>query len=117
MLASMLMSTATAAHEIIGGMTRSRRRQTAGKPGDARARFVGGLAAAAAGYYTRKLIDYAWVRVTGKQPPDDPHDMQVTVAEAIGFAIIMGVGMEVARLLATRAAVKLLAASPAEPAD
>ena len=87
------------------------------KQGDARVRFVGGLAGAAAGFYTRKLIDYAWIRVTGKQPPDDPHDMQVTVLEAIGFAIVMGVGMEVARLLATRATVKLLAASPAEPAD
>jgi Protein of unknown function (DUF4235) len=111
------MGAAAAAHEIISGTTESRRPQMAKKQGDTRVRFVGGLAAAAAGFYTRKLIDFAWIRITGKQPPDDPHDTQVTVMEAISFAVVMGVGMEVARLLAARAAVKLLAASPAEPAD
>lgn len=86
------------------------------KHGDIRVRIAGGLAAAAAGFCTRKLITFAWTRVTGKVPPDDPHDPQVAMAEAIGFAIVMGVGMEVARLLAMRAAVKMLTA-PAEPAD
>jgi Protein of unknown function (DUF4235) len=87
------------------------------KRGDIQVRIVGGLAAAAAGFCARKLITFAWTRVTGKVPPDDPQDPQVAVAEAIGFAVVMGVGMEVARLLATRAAVKMLTASPAEPAD
>jgi Protein of unknown function (DUF4235) len=113
----MLMRAAAAAHVIINDVAAARRRQMAQKQGDVRTRFVGGLAAAAAGYYARKLIDFAWTRVTGKMPPDDPQDPRVTVGEAITFAIVMGVGMEVARLLATRAAVKWLAASPAEPGD
>ncbi len=87
------------------------------KHGDIRTRIAGGLAAAAAGFFARKVITAAWTRITGKVPPDDPHDPEVAVSEAIGFAVVLGVGMEVARLLATRAAVKRLAASPAEPAD
>ncbi len=83
---------------------------------DVRARIAGGIAAAAAGFVTRKVITFAWTRITGKEPPEDPHDPQVQVAEAIGFAVLMGVGMEVARLLATRAAMRRLAAGPSEPA-
>jgi hypothetical protein len=87
------------------------------KHGDTRVRIAGGLAATAAGLCARRVINFAWTRVTGKLPPEDPHDPEVTVREAIGFAIVMGVGMEIARLLAARAAIKLLAAAPAEPAD
>jgi Protein of unknown function (DUF4235) len=87
------------------------------KNGDFRIRIMGGFAAAAAGFAARKLITFAWTRITGKVPPDDPHDPQVAVAEAVGFAVVMGVGMEVARLLATRATVRRLAADSAEPAD
>ncbi len=85
------------------------------KHGDIRTRLAGGLAAAAAGYCARKAITFAWTQITGKTPPDDPRDPQVAITEAIGFAVVMGVGMEVARLLATRAAVKWLTASSAEP--
>jgi uncharacterized protein DUF4235 len=85
----------------------------AAKRGDVRTRLVSGLAAAAAGFFARKVITFAWTRITGKQPPDDPGDPQVAIAEAVGFAVVMGVGMEVARLLATRAAVRQLAV--AEP--
>ena len=86
------------------------------KHGDIRTRIAGGIAAAAAGFVARKTIIFAWTRITGKTPPDDPKDPQVALAEAIGFAVVMGVGMEVARLLATRAAARKLAAHPAEPA-
>ncbi len=87
------------------------------KHGDMRTRIVGGLAAAAAGFCARKIVTFAWTRITGKAPPEDPNDPQVALAEALGFAVVAGVGMEVARLLATRVAVRRLAASPAEPAD
>jgi Protein of unknown function (DUF4235) len=86
------------------------------KHGDMRTRIAGGIAAAAAGFVARKVITFAWTRITGKVPPDDPQDPQVALAEAIGFAVVMGVGMEVARLLATRATVKHLAADTEEPA-
>lgn len=89
----------------------------AAKRGDVRTRIVGGLAATAAGFCARKVIDFAWTRITGKVPPDDPRDPQVALAEAVGFAVVMGVGMELARLLATRAVVKRMTDSAAEPAD
>lgn len=89
----------------------------ADKRSDIRTRIVGGLAAAAAGYCARKVINFAWTRITGRVPPEDPHDPEVALAEAIGFAVVAGVGMEVARLLATRVAVRRLAASPADSAE
>lgn len=87
------------------------------KRGDVRTRIISGLAAAAAGFCARKVINFAWTRITGKVPPEDLNDPEVAITEAVGFAVVMGVGMEVARLLATRAAAKRLAEPAAEPAD
>ncbi len=87
------------------------------KQGDLRSRTVGWLAAAAAGFVARKLTIFAWTRITGKEPPANPQDPEVRLAEAIGFAVVMSVGMEVTRLLVTRAAAKRVAARPTEPAD
>ena len=63
-------------------------------------------AAFAAGYGARKLVSLGWKRVTGKEPPNDPHDPKVGVGEALTWAILLGVAMEAARLLAGRAATK-----------
>ena len=87
------------------------------KHGNIRSRIAGELAATVAGLVARKVISLAWTRITGKVPPDDPHDPRVGLREAIGFTIVMGVGMELTRLLALRATVKGLAGDPAEPAD
>jgi hypothetical protein len=89
----------------------------ADKHGNIRSRIAGELAATAAGLIARKVITLAWTRITGKVPPDDPRDPQVGLREAIGFTIVMGVGMELTRLLALRATVKGLAGDPAEPAE
>ncbi len=89
----------------------------ADKRGDFSSRAIGGLAAFAAGYLARKLITVGWKRVTGKEPPTHPEDPQVALAEALGWAVVTGVGMEAARLIATRATVKRLHASRAEPSD
>jgi hypothetical protein len=86
------------------------------KHGNIRSRIAGELAAAAAGIVARKVITLAWTRITGKVPPDDPHDPRVGLREAIGFTVVMGVGMELTRLLAMRVTVKGLAGDPAEPA-
>jgi hypothetical protein len=80
---------------------------------DIRTRVAGGIASFAAGFVARKAITFGWTRLTGKPPPDEPEDPQVALVEAIGFAIVAGVGMEIARLLATRATLKRLA----PPAD
>ena len=56
----------------------------------------------AAGHLARKVITAAWKRVTGNEPPTDPHDPDVALREALGWSIVMGVSIEAARLLATR---------------
>ncbi len=53
-----------------------------------------------------------WKRVTGKEPPADPQDPQYGIAEAIGWAIVIGAVMGVARVLAFRAAAGALRRAP-----
>jgi hypothetical protein len=67
---------------------------------------LGTLAAFAAAFGARKAITLAWRQVTGKEPPTDPHDPEVTIGEALGWAILTGVAIESARLLAIRAATR-----------
>jgi hypothetical protein len=73
---------------------------------DVSTRVAGGLAALAAAFVTRKLIALVWTRATGKEPPVHPEDPQTGLREALTWAVVTGVGMEAARLLATRAATK-----------
>ncbi len=74
--------------------------------GEGISRALGATAAFAAGYGARKLVTLGWKRITGKEPPNDPHDPRVGVGEALAWAVALGVSMEVARLLAGRAAAK-----------
>jgi hypothetical protein len=74
--------------------------------GDIGWRIVAGAAAFAGGFAARKAITYAWKKSTGKEPPTNPESPEVALKEALGWAVVMGVGMEVARLLATRAAAR-----------
>jgi len=68
---------------------------------------VAGMAAAfAAAFVARKLITFVWTKATGKEPPVSPEDPEVGMKEALGWAVVTGVGLEAARLLATRAATK-----------
>jgi hypothetical protein len=61
------------------------------------------ITAFAAAFAARKVITLAWRAATGKQPPAHPEDPQVSLAEALGWAIITGVGVDAVRVLATRA--------------
>lgn len=72
----------------------------ADKGGKALASF----AAFGAAFGARKLITLAWKQVTGKEPPTDPNDPAVGTAEALSWAIALGVVMAAARVLAIRAA-------------
>jgi len=80
----------------------------ADKRGDGVSRVVGTFAALAAAMGTRKLVTVGWKKVTGKEPPSDPHDPQVHFGEALGWAILLGVTMETARVVALRAATRKL---------
>jgi len=87
------------------------------KRGDGGTKALGALAAFAAAFAARKLITMAWTKITGKEPPSDPQDPQVGIGEALSWAVVMGVAIETARLLASRAATRRLRRPPAVDAD
>jgi len=58
-----------------------------------------------AAFAARKVIQFAWKKITGKEPPE-PEDPQVALAEALAWAVAMAVGVQVARMLAVRAATR-----------
>ncbi len=76
-------------------------------------RVMAALAAVAAAWIARKVITFGWTKVTGKEPPGNPEDPHVGVAEALSWAVILGVSIESARLLATRAATRKMRRAPA----
>jgi hypothetical protein len=80
----------------------------ADKRGDGVSRAVGTFAALAAAMGTRKLVTVGWKKVTGKEPPSDPQDPQVHFGEALSWAVLLGVTMETARVLAHRVATRKL---------
>jgi hypothetical protein len=80
----------------------------ADKRGDGLTRAVGTFAAVAAAMGTRKLVTVGWKKVTGKEPPSDPQDPQVHFGEALSWAVLLGVTMETARVLAHRVATRKL---------
>ncbi|WP_067968817.1 DUF4235 domain-containing protein [Nocardiopsis trehalosi] len=67
------------------------------------AQIVGGVASLAAAYVVRKALTFAWTQATGKEPPTEPESLEVGLGEAVGWAVVAGVGMEVTRVLAVRA--------------
>ena len=77
-----------------------------------------GLAALAATFVARRLITILWTKATGKEPPSNPEDPQVSLPEALSWATLTAVTLQTARLLAVRAAVSRIRSSPdREPAD
>jgi hypothetical protein len=81
----------------------------------ASAQAVGVMAGLAAGFVTRKLVTIGWKKLTGKEPPSDPRDPRVSLGEALSWAIVLGVAMETARLVAIRVTTKQLARAEAGP--
>jgi hypothetical protein len=69
-------------------------------------RVIGGLVGLTTAWAARKLLGYAWLKTTGKEPPVDPDSPEVNMAEAIGYAVVMGVGMSVAQIVVNRTAKK-----------
>ena len=84
----------------------------ASKQGSGGNRAVTAIVGFGAAFVARKVIQLAWKQITGKEPPE-PEDPQVALAEALAWGVAMAVGVQVARMLAVRAATK----SPAEPAE
>lgn len=75
-------------------------------------KITSAVAAMAAAFIARKLITFVWTKATGKEPPTHPEDPQVALTEALGWAVLTGVTVEAARLLATRAAARRTYSGP-----
>ena len=61
------------------------------------------MASTGAVFVVRKVLAAAWTRVTGKEPPTDPTDPGVTLAQSLGWAVLVGVSVETARFAVVRA--------------
>lgn len=62
------------------------------------------VAALMAAAVARKALNAFWKSATGKEPPANPADPDVTMAEAMTWAALSGTLIAVARMLATRRA-------------
>jgi len=84
-----------------------------GGGGDSGANKIVVVAAAfAAAWITRKALTFGWTKVTGHEPPSE-QDPDAGWAEALGWAVVIGVGIQAARMLATRAVTKKMRHAPA----
>jgi hypothetical protein len=80
--------------------------------GDGTSKALVGAAAFGAAFAVRKLMNLGWKKFTGKEPPADPNDPAVGTAEALSWAIALGVVVAVARVLAIRLAAGHMRRSP-----
>ncbi|MDP9866611.1 MULTISPECIES: DUF4235 domain-containing protein [Streptosporangium] len=69
-------------------------------------RAIGGLVGLATAWAAKKVIGFAWEKATGKKPPADSESLDISLGEAIGYAVVMGVGMQVAQIVVGRTAKK-----------
>jgi hypothetical protein len=69
-------------------------------------RAIGGLVGIATAWGAKKVIGFAWEKTTGKKPPVDNESLDISLGEAIGYAVVMGVGMQVAQIVVARTARK-----------
>jgi len=67
-------------------------------------RVYAALAAMVAATVARKVVERVWVKTTGKVPPDEPASPEVHWKEAVGWSVLSGTVVGVARLLASRKA-------------
>ena len=79
-------------------------RDDGGKPESIAWKVYSGMAAVAAGVMARKVVETAWVKATGKAPPEEPESPSVHWAEAVAWSAFSGTTVAIARLLATRKA-------------
>ena len=76
------------------------------------------LTATGTAFLARKALVFAWTKATGKRPPTNPEDPQETLAEALGWSVLVGVTVAVVRVLAIRAVShKAIGSANREPAN
>ncbi len=85
---------------------------------DRSARLMYMLTATSTAFLARKALILAWTKATGKRPPMNPEDPQETLAEALGWSVLVGVTVAVVRVLAIRAVShKAIGGTNREPAN
>ena len=87
------------------------------KRADTKSRAITTVAGLAAAFVGRKLLSFAWTKITGKAPPEHPEDPQVALSEALIWGVLMGAGVSTIRLLAVRAAGRRLPSGAEESAE
>lgn len=87
------------------------------KKADSGSRVINALAGMAAAFVARKVLHFAWTKITGKEPPEHPEDPQVALGEALVWGVVVGSGVHIARLLATRATGRRAMADEQESAE
>lgn len=65
-------------------------------------KVLAAISAAAGAFLARKLVTTLWKAATGKTPPDKPESLDVGLAEALGWAVVSGTAVGIARTLAQR---------------
>lgn len=75
------------------------------------------LATAGGAFVLRKVLAVVWTKIIGKEPPTDLTDPKVTLGEAVGWAVLTAVIVEMARFGIARATTRRPAvdAGDAEP--
>ena len=66
--------------------------------------LLGLVATVGATMAARKAMTATWKLSTGKQPPSNPEHPDVSMGEALAWAVASGVAVGVARMLASRKA-------------
>jgi Protein of unknown function (DUF4235) len=88
------------------------------KKEDISTRVFNSLTTMAAGFVARKVITFAWTKVTGKEPPTNPEDPRVAPAEAFSWSVLTGITVAAFRLVAIRAVARRTLSRPdREPAN
>ena len=80
-------------------------------------RVLSGVVGFTAAFGARKILTFAWKKITGKEPPAHPEDPDVAFLEAVSWAAMMAVAMATARLLATRVATRRMVSAQSAPAE
>jgi len=75
-----------------------------GKPDSMAQKLYGTAGAMIAATVVRKVVQRVWVKTTGKVPPENPESPEVRWTEAVGWSVLSGTSVTVARLLAKRRA-------------
>jgi hypothetical protein len=78
------------------------RNGNAGDNGKVGYKLMATVASLFGAYAARKALHLAWKTTTGKQPPANPEHPEVTWAEAVGWAVVSGAVIGVARMAAQR---------------